>query len=94
MAADGCPGLLNREKGFSIMKTIKQAIRALRRCGGDCINCKHCQIKIADLTDHITVYAWFCDVADEAGFLWYGERLDDLRDETLGMLLKEERYMD
>lgn len=75
------------------MKTIKQAIRALRKCGGDCINCKHCQIKIADLTDHITVYAWFCDVADEAGFLWYGERLDDLREETLRMLIRERYFV-
>ena len=93
MAVRGCPGYLYFERRLSIMKTIKKAIRELRKCSGDCIHCEHCQIKIADLTDHITVYAWYCDIADEAGFLWYGERLDDLRDETMDMLLREERYM-
>ncbi len=71
------------------MKTIKQAIRILKKCSGDCIHCEHCNIKTAVITDQLTVYAWYCDVADEAGYRRYGEKLRTLRQETLDMLTSE-----
>ena len=72
-----------------IYMTIKQAIKELNQCNGDCKHCEHWRMKTADLTDHITVYAHYCDIANKAGYIWYGERLATLKQETLLMLYLE-----
>ena len=69
--------------------TIKQAIKELNKCNGDCKHCEHWRIKTAALTDHITVYAHYCYIADEAGYRWYGEQLGTLRLETIDKLMSE-----
>ena len=75
------------------MITIKQAITKLNKCNGDCKHCDHWRIKIASLTDHITVYAHYCDIANKAGYTGYGERLATLKQETLRCLLSEIEYI-
>ena len=67
------------------MTTIKQAINELNQCNGICKHCEYWRIKIADLTDHITVYAHYCDIASKAGCICYCERLATLKEETLLM---------
>ena len=71
------------------MTTIKQAIKELNQCNGDCKHCEHWRIKTAALTDHITVYAHYCDITNKTGYIWYGERLATLREETLRCLLSK-----
>lgn len=68
------------------MTTIEKAIDGLTRCNGACKTCRHWHIKTASLTDQQTVYAHYCDFAYSIGFIWYGEKLSVLKQETLKML--------
>ena len=68
---------------------IRKALTEINKCNGTCKTCKHWRMKFADLTDHVTVYAHYCDIANKAGCVWYGESLATLRQETLLMLCLE-----
>ena len=75
-------------KGGTFM-TIKKAIEIISSCDGNCKSCKHWQMKFSKVSEQITVYAHYCDIARKAGYVWYGERLATLKEGTLLMMQSE-----
>jgi len=66
--------------------TMKKAIEILNSCDGNCKACKHWRMKFAEVNDHLTVYAHYCDIARKVGCVWYGEQLASLKEETMCIL--------
>ena len=69
--------------------TMEMAIIMLSSCDGNCKACMHWRMKFSEVNEHLTVYAHYCNIASKAGYIWYGERLATLREETLRCLLSE-----
>ena len=71
--------------------TMKKAIELLNSCDGNCKACKHWRMKFAEVNEHLTVYAHYCDITKKTGCVWYCERLVTLKEVTISYLHSEDK---
>jgi len=65
-------------------KKTESALRRVDHCSGLCKSCKHCELKTAG-----SYYAFYCTIADRAGYQPLSNTVRDLRDITRDCLTLE-----
>ena len=74
---------------FAVNKTqqtmTERTLRKIRGCSGNCMKCEQCDIKTAN-TSQAIVYAFYCKIADKAGYRIYSNRASTLRNDTVQSL--------
>ena len=66
-------------------KITLRALRKIEKCGGDCKHCDQCDIKCAS-GERMACYAFYCKIADAAGYSIYCNSLSELQRETIDHL--------